>query len=304
MSAVAEVVEKTPETPAGAPAGDGAAPAPTVGDAPKADAAPAAEEAPKAIEIDPDDIRALDRQKAAYDQIAEENKRLKESEARLKGVAGKQAREITRLKQPARVEAEDYGEEAPEAEEEEFAEDAATLRRRPTTAKGQERYDEALARVNARLDEMESQQRTAAEAARETREREAFFTLEQGTADTGVKAGMAYLNITDPEVADVSSFVLDAMLKSVARERGVSLASLGQSGLTEALQEILPSVESILGYRHRAQAADNEQYRALHPTKTTGAPGVTAGRLPAQMSQAERDRLYGSIAAKHDGSAA
>jgi len=276
MSATPEVtptVETKPEATVTTPTVETTPTTPTT---PEATVTPTPEDT--GVQISTADLRGLQQAKTERDAVQKEV-------ARLKGVAGKQAAEITRLKtvQPAPTEDPDVD---PQVD--------------PQVSKV---YDDRLATLEAKI-QADEQRRTEEETQRQdSLEQDAILKVREKTVEVGVKAGMARLKITDPKVAAVAAFTLDGMLRAVAADDGTPLEEMDGAALTVKLTEILPEIEAMLGYRVGEQAATNDVHRTTLPSTKGGAPGVTTGKLPSQMSEVERLKYYEEISAKHDGRA-
>jgi hypothetical protein len=236
---------------------------------------------------------------------------LQKEHARLKGVAGRQAKEIAAGK-------------AAEPGDGEAPPEPRVTRRRPaeftiddegmTTYRGvrmevaeaeMRRDDDQERRSLKAWQDAEDQRREDAEAAQLARaEADATHKVRQEVAEVGVKTAMAVLKIEDEPTADVAGFMVDAMLRATAAERNTPLEALDGDALSAILKDdVLPAVEMILGFRHRAQAEDNQQHRAAHPGQTGGTPGVPGPKLPSEMTEAERMRAFEQVSQKYDGSA-
>lgn len=297
MSATPDVVVANPEV--------GGDPTPEVTPVvdPTVDPKPA-EGDPKATDGDGDSTPEPEQVTISAENLRELERVRKEWE-RTKPVLGKQAEEITRLK-------EEKGEVEPEP---------APRRTRTTPAKltadedGMVTYDgrrmeiehaeelrsrdERLRGVEARLDADDQRREGADKAQRERAQQKADMEVRQSVADTYTKAGVDFLKVGDEKVAAAASKHVEAHLWVEAAERGVPLEDLTPDELLDITKAATAETELMLGYRHREQDADNDKYRTDHPGKTAGAPGVPTDRLPKDMTPEEKLRAFEAVSQAH-----
>lgn len=268
----------------------------------EADAAKTTE--PEKVEIGAEELRKMQQAQADY-------KGLEEKFTRLKGVAGRQSKEIAAGKaaQP------EEGEEKPEPRK---------TRRRPAEFKpdeeGRVTYrgvemelaeaemrrddDEERRNITARLDADDKRRKDDESAQLAQDEENATLKVRKQVVDVGVQSAMATLKIEDEETAAVAEFMVDSMLRATAAERKTPFETMDADGLTAMLtEEVVPAMERILSFRHREQTKENEDYRTSHPGKTGGAPGVPVDKLPSQMTEEERLKFYEAKSAEHAGGA-
>lgn len=281
---------------------------------PPADSAPKEDAKPPELELDKDSLETLREAQAELARERELRQKAEQNVARMKGIAGKQAREITRTKEGRFVSSTEEDEDAEPARQSrtqsrraeaehpfgEPDEDGYVLYHGMKVSEEWAKRDAARDGVANELAELRAEREAERQAAQDAREKQATEAAETAVCDTAIRTGLTNLGIADDkEISDFAGFVLDQAFRATAAEQGLAIDGMNGKQITAVLKEILPEVDRLLGYRPKAQQRGNEQYRSKFPTKPGGAPGVTTGKKWSEMTEAEKIAYSADVSRRH-----